>query len=193
MQTDWASGSQSAAGRTPRGAWVCLLSMVICWGGNGRGKTTTTATISKMCRHSLYWLSSSWLKVFNILCKDRLGKRNTEFIQNGFKQPLLRSQICSLFGYLPLPLHLTQFADCCDIFVIMKKCRGWIYCCWASAFVDECALSSSLSCRKHLNMRRTISFSGFFSKLTDQPWHLRTATLDIKWPKSKGFKWRSSW
>lgn len=165
MQTDWASGSQSAAGRTPRGAWMCLLSMVICWGGNGREKTTTTtttATISKMCRHSLYWLLSSWLKVFHILCKDRLEKINTEFIQNGIKQLLVRSQICSLFGYLPLPLHLTQFADCCDIFVIMKKCRGWIYCCWASAFFDECALSSSLSGRKHLNMTRTIVFLPFF-------------------------------
>lgn len=46
MQTDWASGSQRAAERAPRGGWMCLLSMVIHCAENAR--ETTTATISKI-------------------------------------------------------------------------------------------------------------------------------------------------
>jgi len=122
----------------------------------------------KLCRLSLSELLSLWLRSFHILCKGRLRinkwgrKEKKDSRQNGFKQPAVRSQICSLCSYLALSLLLTQFADCCDIFVTVEKCSGWFYC----GIFDEYTLSSSLSGRGALKHEWYL-FLCLFEKLSD--------------------------
>lgn len=64
---------------------------------------------------------------FISLYKNRLGKnifilqKNSGSRQRSFTEPTIRSQSCGIYGYLPLSLHLTEFADRCDIFVIAEK------------------------------------------------------------------------
>lgn len=88
----------------PQGAWVCLLSVLIQVGRPPEGK------------HSKMGHTATDADSFSLLLALWLQMKKLHQTASHKKS-----------DWRPLPLPLTQFADCCDIFARMKKCPCRIY------------------------------------------------------------------